>query len=164
VAAARLREHARELLKAVQEAYSPGMMAAKLFRVFLLRMCKAVAMVLNAVVGRMLLGWGKGESRVLDFVGMGTERLFWDLYGRELCREESIAFLYKRLYLCALTFTASLVQIMFEYVSKHGSARALSPLTRSISLSLLSLLSRLSLLSLSLCLFLHLPLTPSLPP
>jgi hypothetical protein len=51
-------------------------MTAKARPVFILRVGKAFAIPLNAIVGRLFLGWEKGESRILDLVGDGTERLY----------------------------------------------------------------------------------------
>jgi hypothetical protein len=51
-------------------------MTAKARPVFILRVGKSFAIPLNALVGRLCLGWEKGESRILDLVGDGTERLY----------------------------------------------------------------------------------------
>ncbi len=58
-------------------AFLIGRIGAKLLPVLVLRAGKATAVLLNAAVGRLLLGWEKGESRILDMVGSGTGRVYW---------------------------------------------------------------------------------------
>eukprot|EP00282_Hemiselmis_andersenii_P035515 CAMPEP_0169426760 /NCGR_PEP_ID=MMETSP1042-20121227/391_1 /TAXON_ID=464988 /ORGANISM="Hemiselmis andersenii, Strain CCMP1180" /LENGTH=324 /DNA_ID=CAMNT_0009536737 /DNA_START=288 /DNA_END=1259 /DNA_ORIENTATION=+ len=123
---ARLHRHAVKLWEAVAEAYSPGRVRAKLPPVVVLRLAKATAVFVNAGFGRMFLGWAKGESRLLDFVGLGTHRLFGQIYGRELCREESMAHLRKRLYYCVVTAFFTVVQIIFSYAQLHIFSLAIS--------------------------------------
>lgn len=76
--------HERKLVRILQEVYNPWLMRMKLRPIITLRAGKMAAIIMNEAVGRLLLHWRPGESRVLDWVGAGTKRVCQDIYGEEM--------------------------------------------------------------------------------
>eukprot|EP00961_Rhodomonas_salina_P036490 490242-Rhodomonas_salina.1 len=69
-------------------ACATGLVRKKFAMVIKLRLLKLVALLVNEFIGRVFLGWARGESRLLDYVGRETDDLFAMAYERPLSKAE----------------------------------------------------------------------------
>jgi hypothetical protein len=113
-AAHRPSGHERSVGRVLREVYDPHTLMAKLMPMGLLRAAKLLALLANEAVGRWLLQWRPGESRVLDFVGRGTKALCRRIYCEAVDAEFVRAFVRRRLLFCVLTSAGTLAQLTLQ--------------------------------------------------
>ncbi|KAK3264784.1 hypothetical protein CYMTET_26492 [Cymbomonas tetramitiformis] len=104
------------------EAYSPSFIKRKFYTVLLLRLAKAIALVINQQVGRVLCGWNGRENLLLDWIGHRSRVLFSELYhGTQLGQDAVLCFIKKRLTYCVVTTAVTLIQILLTYIDTKES-------------------------------------------
>jgi hypothetical protein len=108
------------LAKILAEVYNPKYLAIKVLPVAWLRVEKALALVINGGVGRACCGWKRHESRLYDHIGEQTATLCRVLYQTEITEELVRAFLRRRFLFCAITATATTLQIIFQLLGLQG--------------------------------------------
>jgi hypothetical protein len=108
------RADERSVVRILLEVYHPRIMLSKLWRLPLLRVCKALVIVVNEPAGRLLCGWEAGESRLLDYIGKQTAAMCRQLYSQEITEELVFNFLRRRFLFCALTTAGTTCQILLQ--------------------------------------------------
>lgn len=95
-------------------------LAIKVLPVAVLRVEKALALIINGGVGRALCGWQRHESRLYDHIGSQTATLCRVLYSAEITEELVRAFLRRRFMFCGITATATTLQIILQLLGMQG--------------------------------------------
>jgi hypothetical protein len=118
----------------ILEAYQPQNFAKKASTAAKLRVYSFADVFVGGRVGQALCGWEKHEDRLNDFIGKRSAAFCLTYYGEEMNPKMVYAFTTRRLTVCLITTSVTIVQIFVQLSTTPGIALILTMLLTPVTL------------------------------